>query len=102
MAMELSKAPAVAVAEKHELPRSAPGVVPKTSLLGLADESKPMARPALRWDAVLVFLVMLSAFFLASFPVRNSDFWLHLGTGKALLSGQSSMGAEPFLYTQAE
>jgi hypothetical protein len=54
------------------------------------------ARSGLRWDAALVFLVFLLAFFLASFPVRQSTFWLHLGTGKAYLSGQWSFGEEPF------
>src|SRR5437868_12397408 len=55
-----------------------------------------------RWDAVLVSLVFLSAFFLASFPVRNSAFWLHLGTGQALMSGQGSIGAEPFTQQPGE
>jgi hypothetical protein len=41
-------------------------------------------------------LVLLLAFFLASTPARNSDFWLHLATGKAILQGQYQIGLEPF------
>ncbi len=46
----------------------------------------------------MVGLVLLLAFFLASAPVRNSDFWLHLATGKALLDGHYQLGADPFSY----
>src|SRR5260370_33613516 len=48
--------------------------------------------------AFLVGLVLLLAFFLASAPVRNSDFWLHLATGKALLDGHYQLCADPFSY----
>src|SRR5260370_26279795 len=48
--------------------------------------------------AFLVGLVLLLAFFLASAPVRNSDFWLPLATGKALLAGHYQLGADPFSY----
>jgi tetratricopeptide (TPR) repeat protein len=41
-------------------------------------------------------LVLITAFFLASTPVRNSDFWLHLATGKALVEGRYQFGVEPF------
>ena len=41
-------------------------------------------------------LVLVLAFFLASTPARNTDFWLHLATGKALLQGHYQFGVEPF------
>ncbi len=44
-------------------------------------------------------LVLLLAFMLASFPAHNSDVWRHLATGRALLTGTYTFGADPFAYT---
>src|SRR5262249_1543276 len=52
-----------------------------------------------RLDAVLVVVVLLLAFLLASFTVRNSDFWLHLATGRLLAQHQYTFGSDPFTYT---
>src|SRR5207245_1959087 len=46
--------------------------------------------------AVLVPLFALAA---ASFAVRNSDFWLHLATGRELAEGKYTFGVDPFSYT---
>lgn len=43
----------------------------------------PLARP--RRGAIAVILVAVLAFLLASIPVRNSDFWLHLAAGRDLV-----------------
>src|SRR5712691_11301163 len=62
-------------------------------------ETAATARPA-RWpDAVLAALVLAFAFLAASFAARNSDFWLHLATGRLLAQGEYAFGSDPFAYT---
>ncbi len=56
---------------------------------------------ALRLDLVLVFLVVVLAGLLASFPVRNSDFWMHLATGRRILAGEANFGVDPYSFTTA-
>ena len=55
-------------------------------------------RPLVR---VLVLLALIFAFLAASFAVRNSDFWLHLATGRHIAQGHSDVlfGKDPFAYT---
>src|SRR5262245_29460293 len=55
---------------------------PRAALLPAA-----LARSRLRLDVALVALVLGLAFLLAAFPVRNSDFWLHLATGRLIAAG---------------
>jgi hypothetical protein len=43
--------------------------------------------------------VLLLAFVLAAFPARNTDLWLHLATGRALVEGTYHFGVDPFAYT---
>jgi tetratricopeptide (TPR) repeat protein len=50
------------------------------------------------WAAAL--LVVLLASFLAASPVRNTDFWLHLASGKAIAQG--NWQADPFSYTSEQ
>jgi tetratricopeptide (TPR) repeat protein len=52
-------------------------------------------------DVGLSALVFVLAFLLAAFTVRNSDFWLHLASGRLYASGHFSFGADPFSYTNA-
>src|SRR5262249_28200540 len=47
-------------------------------------------------DRIVVGLVILLTFFLASFAVQNSDFWMPLATGRLLAEGQYSFGVNPF------
>jgi len=54
-----------------------------------------------RFERVLLLLVLVFAFFLASFTARNSDTWLHLATGRALAEGQYAFGTDPFSSTTA-
>src|SRR5260370_4600019 len=49
---------------------------------------------------VAAFLVMVLGFFLAAGTVRNTDFWLHLASGKAIAQGDWQ--ADPFSYTSGE
>jgi hypothetical protein len=51
-----------------------------------------------RLDFLLAGSVLLLAFLAASFIAVNSDFWLHLATGKLLAKGRFLFGTHPFLY----
>ncbi|HEY7326886.1 MAG TPA: hypothetical protein VH592_04570 [Gemmataceae bacterium] len=51
------------------------------------------------FDLVLLGLVLIFAFFAASFAVRNSDFWLHLASGRLIAEGRYPFGADPFAFT---
>ena len=51
------------------------------------------------FDLLLIGLVLVFAFFSASFAVRNSDFWLHLASGRLLAEGRFPFGADPFAFT---
>ena len=43
--------------------------------------------------------VVLFAFLIASFAVRNSDFFQHIATGRLIAEGNYSFGHDPFSYT---
>lgn len=43
--------------------------------------------------------VVLLAFLLASFAVRNPDFFQHIATGRLIAEGNYSFGTDPFCYT---
>jgi hypothetical protein len=53
-------------------------------------------------DRVLVVLVLLLTFFLASFAASNSDLWRHLAAGRLIAHGQLRFGTDPFAYTTAD
>ena len=57
------------------------------------------ARALFRLDAVLVALVLLFAFLVASFPAYNGDFFLHAATGRLIAQGKYTFGADPFTFT---
>ncbi len=52
-------------------------------------------------DGVLVGLVLVFAFLLGCYAIHNTDFWLHLATGRLLSEGVYFFGADPFSYTTA-
>jgi tetratricopeptide (TPR) repeat protein len=56
-------------------------------------------QPPRRLTPVLAALVLVFAFLAASFAARNSDFWLHLATGRLLAQGEYQFGTDPFAYT---
>jgi tetratricopeptide (TPR) repeat protein len=51
------------------------------------------------FDLVLIGMVLAFAFLAASFAVRNSDFWLHLASGRLLAEGRYRFGVDPFAFT---
>jgi hypothetical protein len=50
-------------------------------------------------DRILVCVVLVLGFFLASFAVRNTSFWLHLASGRLLAHGEYHFGVDSFSYT---
>src|SRR5437879_1759934 len=52
-----------------------------------------------RLDWGLAAVVLVLAFLLASFTVRNSDFWQHLAAGRLYAHGHFNFGVDPFTYT---
>src|SRR5688500_3408975 len=51
------------------------------------------------FDLVLVLGTLILGFALASFSVRNADFWQHVGTGKLIADGKYEFGKDPFSYS---
>lgn len=50
----------------------------------------------LEWLMIPVLIAL--GFLIASFPVRNSDFWMHLATGRLIAQGNYSFGVDPFSH----
>jgi hypothetical protein len=61
-----------------------------------------LAAEIARLDRVLVLMLLVLTFFLASFAVRNHDFWMHLATGRLIAQWQYTPGSDPFSYTSAK
>lgn len=51
------------------------------------------------FDSVLMSLVLVFAFLASSFAVHNSDFWLHLASGRLLAERRYQFGVDPFAFT---
>ncbi|HEV3387020.1 MAG TPA: hypothetical protein VG097_19535 [Gemmata sp.] len=75
--------------------------LPASTQSSAASTPRP-ARWGRRIDTFTVALLILFAFFSASFVARNTDFWLHLATGRMLVSGEYRFGSDPFTYTTAD
>jgi hypothetical protein len=50
-------------------------------------------------DISLGLLAVTVAFLASSFVARNADFWRHIATGRALVTGGYSLGSDPLSYT---
>jgi tetratricopeptide (TPR) repeat protein len=50
-------------------------------------------------DWLAAGIVVVTAILLALIPARNSDLWLHLASGRALLKGDYQFGKDPFAFT---
>jgi tetratricopeptide (TPR) repeat protein len=71
---------------------------PNTSESASPSPASDWRRPLSRF---LVVLALVFAFLAASFAIRNSDFWLHLATGRHIAQGHTDVlfGKDPFAYT---
>jgi tetratricopeptide (TPR) repeat protein len=58
-----------------------------------------LRRETLRLDRVLTVVGVVIAFLLASFAIRNTDYWMHAATGRLLAHGNYQFGKDPFAYT---
>jgi hypothetical protein len=58
-----------------------------------------LGRAMTRLDRMLVVLVLVLACLVSLFPVRNSDFWLHLATARDWLGGKIALGEDAYSYT---
>ncbi len=68
----------------------------------LSDAAALQLAPEPGWlDWLFAGIVCTLAFLLASTPSHNSDLWLHLASGRALLGGKAPPGADPFTSTTA-
>jgi len=63
--------------------------------------AEEMAAEIKRLDWGMMVLALLLVFLLTSFAIRNSDFWLHLASGRLYAHGQVNFGHDPFSYTTA-
>jgi hypothetical protein len=52
-----------------------------------------------RLDKLTVGIVLLLTFLLASFAARNSDLWMHLASGRAMVQQHSLLKEDPFSFT---
>jgi hypothetical protein len=64
------------------------------------DQEPAPAATAGRLGPMLVVVVAVLAFLLASFPARNSDLWAHLAAGRSLVHGGPSPDAAPGLSAE--
>src|SRR5262245_42120736 len=53
-------------------------------------------------DSMLVVLVLLFAFLVASFPAVNPDFFTQAATGRLILQGDYHFGVDPFVYSASD
>jgi tetratricopeptide (TPR) repeat protein len=58
-----------------------------------------LQRIVARLDGLTVVLVLLLTFLLSSFAARNTDLWLHVATGRAMLQEHSFLQKDPFSFT---
>ncbi len=78
-------------------PAAAPPAAPAAKKVPLSPEQL-RARLA-RLDAVLIVLVVVEAFLLASFAATNSDLLQYLAVGRLLVEGKYQFGVDPFTFT---
>ena len=80
--------------QSASVPPAAHGQLPRSEV----SIAEPVLRPGML-DALAAGFVCALAFLLASIPARNSDLWLHLASGRALVQGDSPRGSDPFAST---
>jgi hypothetical protein len=72
---------------------------------GLPPTRQPTLQPSsflAGFDHVLAIGVLALGFLLASFTVKNSDFFLNLAVGRLITEGNYSFGKDPFSYVGAD
>src|SRR5437667_10233972 len=87
-------AAAVGTEEGASIPLPPPPLPPEKQT-----SPEQLAAEIARQDRALVAVVLALAFLLASVAVRNSDFWMHLASGRLIANGEYRFGVDPFSYT---
>jgi hypothetical protein len=91
-----------------EAPAPPEAVAPATEPPAPEPTPKEPPRPATwpEWfgavDFALVVMAVVVGFLAASFPARNSDLWLQLASGRNLVEGNYTPGADPFTFSGAD
>jgi hypothetical protein len=76
-----------------------PLLPPQVATAGPAGKAPQRAGAGRSGGAVGLCWLVLLAVLLGSAPVRNTDVWLHLATGRAVVQGTWRFGPDPFLHT---
>ena len=77
---------------------------PNSSPFRSISDARRHARTLGTMEWLMAPVLMALAFFLASFAVRNSDFWMHLATGRHIAEGNTKVlfGEDPFSHRSEE
>lgn len=73
-----------------------------TTQTAASETTLPQSSFLIGFDWILAFGVLALAFLISSFAVRNSDFWMHMATGRLLVNGGYTFGKDPFSYLGAD
>ena len=73
---------------------------PNSSPFRSISDARRHARTLGTMEWLMAPVLMALAFFLASFAVRNSDFWMHLATGRHIANGNTKVlfGEDPYSH----
>jgi hypothetical protein len=86
-----------ATEESGEAPKA-----PRAPLINWPTTAEEFAAELRRLDWVLLGVGIVLSFLAASFAIRNTDFWMHLATGRLLAGGNYHFGTDPFAYTTGD
>jgi len=94
-----SDATSTAIAEQPAPTPPAPAspAAPTPTAPTIAKEPGPDL--SLRIDYLLLAILLVLSFLLASFTASNSDLWTHLATGRLISEGKFEFGVDPFTWT---
>lgn len=98
---EFSATPNPAAPEPASIGAGATSAVPTKPADAESDSPRRHGRWAAALDVVLMVELVALAVLLASLPIRNSTFWVHLASGRHLVERPGDFGVEPFLHTAA-
>jgi arsenate reductase-like glutaredoxin family protein len=96
--MMASHRPAESSQEQPPPPLDPNFIAPTTA----APTSLPVSNFLVGFDWLLALGLLVLAFLVASFSVRNGDFWMHLASGRLLSEGHYTFGKDPFSYVGAD
>ncbi|MFL5340645.1 MAG: tetratricopeptide repeat protein [Gemmataceae bacterium] len=101
----MARLPATNITDTPPVPEATASEVPATPAPPQAPgvDTRRAAIVMGRIDLMLAAVVLALAFALASFTVRNSDFWAHLATGRYIASGDTAVlfGHDPYSHATA-